>query len=500
MALKIGSPSVTYTISNHRGCVFSTPAHTMEPKPTQYLFTITTQLSRGQKMSNNRDIEDISRRSYLKTAGIIAGSVLGTAGAVQAKNNTGNEPRDPRDKHAGENLYTPSENSPVPGAMYPRVTRLEHAGPGNSNEQRQLDDKEWPDNPGQRRGPLLATFEYYPSTTNGSEPYFPLYRSTNGGRSWALYSEIHDTQNGWGLRYQPTLFELPTEVGPWPAGTVLAAGNSIPSDLSETHIELYASTDQGKTWSYVSTVVTGGAAIPYAEGDPTPVWEPELALDAESNLVCYFADERHLDDGYDQLIGHKVSENGGQSWGNERYDVALEEGYTRPGMPTVVKFPNGNYMMSYEIVGSYGGTVHVKTSPDGVNWNPHEPGVEVATDDDRRLVNGPYITWTPQGGDDGTVLVSGKTLRETSSREQAPGSGKVILANTNLDGTGNWTPVSAPLWFRTSEDTGNTSVGWTTPLLPSPNGKQLLEMTSTYLGPERTEIRYAKRPLKLNKL
>lgn len=207
------------------------------------------------------------------------------------------------------------------------------------------------------------------------------------------------------------------EIGPWPTGTVLAAGNSIPSNLSETHIELYVSIDQGKTWSYVSTIVTGGAAIPYAQDEPTPVWEPELSLNADGDIVCYFADESHLAEGYDQLIGHKVSKDGGQSWGSEHYDVALEEGYTRPGMPTVVKLPNRTYMMSYEIVGTYGGTVHVKTSHNGVNWDPHDPGIAVTTDDGRRLVNGPYVTWTPRGGDDGTVLVSGKTLRETSSRQ-----------------------------------------------------------------------------------
>lgn len=51
--------------------------------------------------------------------------------------------------------------------MYPRVIRLEHNGKAN--------------------GTLLATFEYYHSfdKANAERPYFQVYRSTDGGQSWA---------------------------------------------------------------------------------------------------------------------------------------------------------------------------------------------------------------------------------------------------------------------------------------------------------------------------
>ncbi len=48
------------------------------------------------------------------------------------------------------------------------------------------------------------------------------------GKTWSLYSSVKDTVNGWGLRYQPYLYELPVDVGEMRAGTILAAGNSIP--------------------------------------------------------------------------------------------------------------------------------------------------------------------------------------------------------------------------------------------------------------------------------
>jgi hypothetical protein len=48
-----------------------------------------------------------------------------------------------------------------------------------------------------------------------------------------------------GAKYQPTLYELPRDVGTFKEGTILLAGNFIPRDLSTTQIDLYASTDKG---------------------------------------------------------------------------------------------------------------------------------------------------------------------------------------------------------------------------------------------------------------
>lgn len=88
---------------------------------------------------------------------------------------------------------------------------------------------------------ILATWENY-----GPEPpYFPIYQSTDQGRTWAEIGRVKDQVNGWGLRYQPFLYELPVEYGGFPAGTILCAGSAIPADLSVTQLELYASLDKG---------------------------------------------------------------------------------------------------------------------------------------------------------------------------------------------------------------------------------------------------------------
>ncbi|QLH77597.1 exo-alpha-sialidase [Halosimplex rubrum] len=401
----------------------------------------------------------------------------------------------------GDALYTPPADAPGAGAMYPRVERLLH------------DDAD-----GET---LLATFEHYASAdpdcadpfadefdgaVPADRPYFPIYRSTDGGETWDAFSAIRDTENGWGLRYQPVLFELPEAVGPWDAGTVLAAGNSIPDDRSRTKIDVYASEDGGRSWSYVSTVAAGGRAVPQA--DETPVWEPELALDADRELVCYFADERHREEGYDQLVGHRRSVDGGRTWDEEVFDAAVPNGADRPGMPVVTRLPDGRYVLTFEVVGpTHEGALFVKTSPDGRDWgDPEALGSAVETAEGHRLTNGPYVTWTPaggldeadeSGGPDGAVVASAKTLR-TEDGGQAPGSGRTLLATTDFAEFADWEPVAAPLSFADEFDTGHGTVGWTTPLLPSADGSELLQLTSTHVDDGRCEIRYAAAPLELS--
>ena len=118
-------------------------------------------------------------------------------------------------------IFAPPSNYTIPRTLYARTLLL--------NQNCEKDNV------------LLATWENY----SPEEPWFPIYQSDDLGENWHEISRVYDQVNGWGLRYQPHLYELPQAIGNFSAGTILLAGNSIPQDLSETKIDLYASTDKG---------------------------------------------------------------------------------------------------------------------------------------------------------------------------------------------------------------------------------------------------------------
>jgi hypothetical protein len=100
---------------------------------------------------------------------------------------------------------------------------------------------------------MLATFSH--SGNGTAKASFPVYRSTNGGVSWtaSAISTITDTQHGWDLD-GPTLYELPRAEGNLPAGAILAAGTAWNhADYTQQSVEVFASTNQGASWSYRSS-------------------------------------------------------------------------------------------------------------------------------------------------------------------------------------------------------------------------------------------------------
>ena len=300
-------------------------------------------------------------------------------------------------------MFDPPSNYVDAGVFYGRAMQLSHNGVNN--------------------GKMYATFERY--TPNNVAPAFPIYESANSGESWTKVGEVVDTQNGWGMRFQPFLFELPQAIGNLAAGTLLAIGNSIPADYSATKIDLYKSTDLGRNWTFVSSIATGGASS--MGGDP--VWEPFLMV-ANNKLIVYYSDER--DPAYPQKIVHQTSTDG-LNWGSVVNDVALSG--LRPGMPVVAKMANGNYIMSYEIVGN-GITSNYKISSNPESWNASDAG---------QIFSGggsPYVNVLPNGN----VI-----LGDAASSD--------IYMNSN-NGIWGWTRVPTPV-----------SAGYSRALVPLSNGR-----------------------------
>ncbi|MFT8401814.1 MAG: sialidase family protein [Lentilactobacillus diolivorans] len=293
-------------------------------------------------------------------------------------------------------------------------------------------------------GRLYATAEHYVTGT----PSFPIFESQDNGRSWQHISNVVDTQNGWGMRYQPNLYELPEKIGTMPAGTLICAGNSIPDDLSRTKIDLYQSDNHAQSWQYLSTVVQGGMASVKGQ---KPVWEPFVTV-IDHRLVCFFSDERDKI-AHSQKIAHKTTTDG-IHWGAEIDDVAVANPQARPGMAIVAQMTNGKYIMTFEIVVEGAVVVdgernrsNYKISDDGLHWRPEDAGREFA------LGGSPYVTILGDG-----TLVANST-------------GSEIYLNTK-NGEGNWQKVST-----------DVPGAYSRSLTALPNNQLLIIGAGSYAGP-----------------
>ncbi|KAH6876379.1 family 93 glycoside hydrolase [Thelonectria olida] len=272
-------------------------------------------------------------------------------------------------------------------------------------------------------GSLLATWENY-----SPEPplvYFPIYKSLDGGVTWSEISKVEDQVNDWGLRYQPFLYELPQAIGDYAAGTILLAGNSIPTDLSQTKIDVYASTDGGETWEFVSSVASGGEARP--TNGLTPVWEPYLMV-YNDELICYYSDQR--DSNYGQKLVHQTTSDL-LTWSDLVDDVHDDSNYAaRPGMPGLALLPNGEYIFTYEACGTDGCRLHYRLTSDPLNVLEAASYSLVSTAG-TRPVSSPYVVWSSVGGENGSIIVSG-------------GSTSNIFVNQNLGAAGSWVEYTVP--------------------------------------------------------
>ncbi|MEH0548267.1 RICIN domain-containing protein [Streptomyces sp. B21-105] len=324
-----------------------------------------------------------------------------------------------------QTLYTPPSDALSPGSFYPRAMRLQHNGSAN--------------------GTLLATFEQY----RVDMPVFPIYRSTDNGVSWTKLSEVADTQNGWGMRWEPELFELPQAMGGFPAGTILAAGDSVPYDRwGGSKIDLYASTDRGQSWDFVTNIATGGPA--FSTNGFTPVWEPYFVLSGD-RLIVYYSDQRDTDHG--QEIVHQVSTDL-RNWGPVVDDVSMPTYADRPGMPVVTRLPNGNYVMSYEYCNAPEGrcSVYYKISADPEDFGSVTGRVLRSTDG--VIPSGaPFITWLPAGGPNGTLVLSGESQDD-------------LFVNTENGAANAWTRMRS-----------NVAGGYSRGMLPLADGHSLMVLS-----------------------
>ena len=190
------------------------------------------------------------------------------------------------------------------GAGYVSITRIEHGA-------------------SQDNGRLLMAFE------QDGMAGIPLWESRDGGDHWRALMNITDQSHAgdphWQLRWQPHITELARAAGDLPVGTLLLSANATGDDakgrLINEDLQLYVSTDGGKTWRYRSSIIKGGGNP--SDKDNRGVWESNVHVLDDGRLVAYYSSEQHKAEGYNQVLAHKVSANGGRHWGSETLDLSL---------------------------------------------------------------------------------------------------------------------------------------------------------------------------------
>lgn len=291
---------------------------------------------------------------------------------------------------------------------------------------------------------LLMTWEdYAPEPPTGAR--FPVYRSTDGGATWSSYSEIRDTVNGWGLRFQPHLHILKDGFAGFPSGTILAAGVAVPADLGQAFIELYASTDNGASWFFVSHIAWGAGPETVTNGNDA-IWEPFLLQDGNT-IVVYYSDQR--DPAHAQKLVH-VTSTDLRNWSNPVNDVTYSDFGARPGMAVVAKIGNtGRYIMVYEFCGVPGCQVYYKVATSPYSFGA-VAGNPVIANDGSKLYSAPYVIWTPnQQRNDGSglIMISG------ASREQLfVNDDNASTTAFRLVDIGQWTSHSRQLSIISSDN------------------------------------------------
>lgn len=151
-------------------------------------------------------------------------------------------------------------------------------------------------------------------------------RSADGGKTWGRYTRITDDASRVDV----------SNAFPWqlPDGTILVACRYHRLNEKSINIEIYASSDNGRTWRLLSTPAHNSVGL----------WEPLLFQPSPRTLQVYYASEEGIHP--DQRIEMKSSQDGGRTWGLPTV-VARKPG-SRDGMPAVVRTKKGDLLACFE--------------------------------------------------------------------------------------------------------------------------------------------------------
>jgi hypothetical protein len=346
-------------------------------------------------------------------------------------------------------------------------------------------------------GRIVATFEDDETAPVGQT--LPLYKSDDDGTTWSKLTDVEApaylSSDSAYAKYtsnwtNPYLYVLPQAVGNLSAGTLLLASvvsgddyyyqeqkaadsswtPSSDGDRKDVALALYASTDDGESWSFENIIAAGGwqggsagsigrVSSANADAQVDPVWEPHL-LAYQGKLVAYYSDENDYT-GYDTTTGaptldpdnDTATDSGGQvmlhrtwdgtsaSWSDPVVDVpgdtvdndgTSEIGGGRPGMPTIAPTTDGKWLLTYEYWG--GGT--------NVRYRISDNPLKFFSATDKAITSLPV----PSGGN--TLATGGSPvlmpMPDGRIVYNAAGSGSVWV-NESGKSTGTWKQYQTPI-------------------------------------------------------
>jgi len=173
------------------------------------------------------------------------------------------------------------------------------------------------------------------SAGGGAITDYEIRKSTDDGATWSTLSTVPGDIGS----LAPFLFEYPQQLGSYPAGTLMLLGNTVNGSNTGATIREWLSIDHGAHWTYVGVVQSSSG------GPGDGVWEPFVMVDKSGDLAMFFSDERQHAT-YSQFLGEIISGDGGNTWSanaggsasagpGEIKVVASSFPADRPGMATV---------------------------------------------------------------------------------------------------------------------------------------------------------------------
>jgi hypothetical protein len=185
-----------------------------------------------------------------------------------------------------------------------------------------------------------------------------ISRSNDNGRNWSRVSVIsdpgRDMDNG-------EMIQLTD-------GAILLAARSVRWQESY-RLPIYKSTDGGVTWQLLSNIDSNEGKPGELGTPDKGVYEPHFYQISSGILGVMFSTEKHVTESpsYSQTVAEKISTDQGKTWGKE-IRVAAGGPLDRPGMPVWTRMKDGQFIVVYEVCGPEACMIHSKISGDGMKW------------------------------------------------------------------------------------------------------------------------------------